>query len=265
MPHRKQFRTYAEHCLRLAELIDAVPTPERALAIQGIRPKVMVAVRTSPLSCWKARKMRIFTPVRESSGESRFIPLEPMQLPPRMIPDDWAGHEGGVRCPVGTLPFARLPLLSSHRARREPTTPSSDGLGATARFGATPRTIGPGATTGPCWPGASRPTTLPGACSTTKSPGEIAASSGLVKQAGASSSEQGAERPAAAEQPAAAERSALGAALVGMGARTRLVLARASRRARKSWPRDGHAHCSGDGRLFFALTSGRGEAGAQNA
>ena len=23
MPHRKQFRTYAEHCLRLAELIDS--------------------------------------------------------------------------------------------------------------------------------------------------------------------------------------------------------------------------------------------------
>ncbi len=35
-------------------------------------PKVMVAVRTSPLSCWKAGKTRIFTPVRESSGESRF-------------------------------------------------------------------------------------------------------------------------------------------------------------------------------------------------
>ena len=34
-------------------------------------PKVMVAVRTSPLSCWKAGKTR-FTPVRESSGESRF-------------------------------------------------------------------------------------------------------------------------------------------------------------------------------------------------
>ena len=30
-------------------------------------PKVMVAVRTSPLSCWKAGKTRIFTPVRESS------------------------------------------------------------------------------------------------------------------------------------------------------------------------------------------------------
>ena len=28
-------------------------------------PKVMVAVRTSPLSCWKAGKTRIFTPVRE--------------------------------------------------------------------------------------------------------------------------------------------------------------------------------------------------------
>ena len=38
-------------------------------------PKVMVAVRTSPLSCWKAGKTRIFTPVRESSGESRMIAI----------------------------------------------------------------------------------------------------------------------------------------------------------------------------------------------
>ena len=34
-------------------------------------PEVLVAVRTSRLSCRKAGKARIFTPVRESSGESR--------------------------------------------------------------------------------------------------------------------------------------------------------------------------------------------------
>ena len=32
-------------------------------------PEVPVAVRTSRLSCRKAGKARIFTPVRESSGE----------------------------------------------------------------------------------------------------------------------------------------------------------------------------------------------------
>ena len=34
-------------------------------------PKVTVAARTSLLSCWKAGKPRISSPVRESSGESR--------------------------------------------------------------------------------------------------------------------------------------------------------------------------------------------------
>jgi hypothetical protein len=45
-------------------------------------PKVMVAVRTSPLSCWKAGKTRIITPVRESSGESRLVCfwVEPWQV-----------------------------------------------------------------------------------------------------------------------------------------------------------------------------------------
>jgi hypothetical protein len=35
-------------------------------------PKARVALRASLLSCWKARKTRILTPVRESSGEFRF-------------------------------------------------------------------------------------------------------------------------------------------------------------------------------------------------
>ena len=34
-------------------------------------PEVTVAVRTSLLSCRKAGNTRVFTPVRESSGESR--------------------------------------------------------------------------------------------------------------------------------------------------------------------------------------------------
>jgi hypothetical protein len=34
-------------------------------------PELLVAIHTSRLSCCKAGKARIFTPVRESSGESR--------------------------------------------------------------------------------------------------------------------------------------------------------------------------------------------------
>ena len=35
-------------------------------------PELLVAIHTSGQSCCKAGKARIFTPVRESSGESRF-------------------------------------------------------------------------------------------------------------------------------------------------------------------------------------------------
>ena len=35
-------------------------------------PELLVAIHTSRQSCCKAAKARIFTPVRESSGESRF-------------------------------------------------------------------------------------------------------------------------------------------------------------------------------------------------
>jgi len=38
-------------------------------------PGLLVAIHTSRQSCCKAGKVRIFTPVRESSGESRFIPF----------------------------------------------------------------------------------------------------------------------------------------------------------------------------------------------
>ena len=36
-------------------------------------PEPLVGIHTSRQSCCKAAKARIFTPVRESSGESRFI------------------------------------------------------------------------------------------------------------------------------------------------------------------------------------------------
>jgi len=36
-------------------------------------PEVTIAVRTSLLCCRKAGNTRVFTPVRESSGESRVI------------------------------------------------------------------------------------------------------------------------------------------------------------------------------------------------
>ena len=40
--------------------------------------EVSIAVRTLRLSCRKAGKAPIFTPVRESSGESRFILMHPI-------------------------------------------------------------------------------------------------------------------------------------------------------------------------------------------
>ena len=36
-------------------------------------PELLVAIHTSRQSCYEAGKARIFTPVRESSGESRII------------------------------------------------------------------------------------------------------------------------------------------------------------------------------------------------
>ena len=39
-------------------------------------PEPLVGIHTSRQSCCKAAKARIFTPVRESSGESRFNRLE---------------------------------------------------------------------------------------------------------------------------------------------------------------------------------------------
>ena len=44
-------------------------------------PEMSVAVRTSRLSCRKAGKTRIFTPVRESSGESRLMLAVSLRLP----------------------------------------------------------------------------------------------------------------------------------------------------------------------------------------
>ncbi len=43
----------------------SAPRPSFAL------PELLVAIHTSRQSCCKAEKARIFTPVRESSGESR--------------------------------------------------------------------------------------------------------------------------------------------------------------------------------------------------
>jgi len=43
----------------------------RALALANAEVPLTAAVRTSLLSCRKAGKKRVFTPVRESSGESR--------------------------------------------------------------------------------------------------------------------------------------------------------------------------------------------------
>jgi hypothetical protein len=48
-----------------AKMARSAPRPPSGL------PELTVAVRTSLLSCGKARKIRVFTSVRESSGKSR--------------------------------------------------------------------------------------------------------------------------------------------------------------------------------------------------
>ena len=48
--------------------------------------EVSIAVRALRLSCRKAGKARIFTSVRESSGESRFAPLSPLPGTRRAAP-----------------------------------------------------------------------------------------------------------------------------------------------------------------------------------
>ena len=48
-----------------AKMARSAPRP-----LSGL-PEVTVAVRTALLSCWKAGKTPILTPIREASGESR--------------------------------------------------------------------------------------------------------------------------------------------------------------------------------------------------
>jgi hypothetical protein len=47
------------------KIVRSAPRPSFGL------PELLVAIHTSRQSCCKAGKARIFTPVRESSGESR--------------------------------------------------------------------------------------------------------------------------------------------------------------------------------------------------
>src|ERR1035437_3309623 len=55
-----------EECVQMpTKVARSAPRPPFGL------PELTVAVRTSLLSCRKAGKTRVFTPVRESSGESR--------------------------------------------------------------------------------------------------------------------------------------------------------------------------------------------------
>src|SRR6266852_7187832 len=56
------------------EIARSAPRPSFGL------PELLVAIHTSRQSCCKAGKARIFTPVRESSGESRMSCLEPKEV-----------------------------------------------------------------------------------------------------------------------------------------------------------------------------------------
>jgi hypothetical protein len=60
-------------------------------------PDVLVAVRTSGLSCRKAGKAPIFTPVREPSGESR---LRALIVPPGAAGMSRAGRAAQAYCPL---------------------------------------------------------------------------------------------------------------------------------------------------------------------
>ena len=65
--HVEAFNSYRrEECVQMPAKIGR-SAPRLPLGL----PELTVAVRTSLLSCRKAGKTRIFTPVRESSGESR--------------------------------------------------------------------------------------------------------------------------------------------------------------------------------------------------
>ena len=50
-------------------------------------PELLVAIHTSRQSCCKAGKARIFTPVRESSGECRVINLKTAKELGLTVPD----------------------------------------------------------------------------------------------------------------------------------------------------------------------------------
>jgi hypothetical protein len=57
-----------------AKMARSAPRPPFGL------PELTIAVHTSLLSCRKARKTRVFTPVRESSGGSRYKSSAGMKL-----------------------------------------------------------------------------------------------------------------------------------------------------------------------------------------
>jgi hypothetical protein len=58
-------------------------------------PELLVAIHTSRQSCCKAGKARIFTPVRESSGESR---LKALRLPKQQARTDCVTPIDPERC-----------------------------------------------------------------------------------------------------------------------------------------------------------------------
>ena len=70
-------------------------------------PELLVAISTSRQSCYKAGKAQIFTPVGESSGESRLILSFPKTAPrQKSHTRGYDFREGQVSCePVRARPF----------------------------------------------------------------------------------------------------------------------------------------------------------------
>jgi hypothetical protein len=68
-------------------------------------PELLVAIHTSRQSCCKAGKARIFTPVRESSGESRLVFIDETAVSTNMTRLRGRAPRG-VRV-IGSVPLGR--------------------------------------------------------------------------------------------------------------------------------------------------------------
>jgi hypothetical protein len=86
-----------------AKIARSAPRPPFGL------PELTVAVRTSLLSCRKAGKTRIFTPVPESSGESRVYALGTADDPP--CAPQWAAGVVWLADPTAVTRRSAAPVV----------------------------------------------------------------------------------------------------------------------------------------------------------